>query len=294
MREEHALSAFGEAGDRSGRKILIATQVAEQSLDLDFDVIATDLAPIDLLLQRAGRLWRHERLVRPVDEPVLIVGGLAGDEPPLFGKPLWWEAVYGDYILLLTWHLLRNRQTLTLPDEIDTLVQKVYEEQVNIPETIQNRFEKAMATGDGQALVERGQANHAIIGFPDDASWNDPTRFILHDEDEAGVHRTLMAKTRLGEDSVNAIPLWPDQEWLPETTPDFQQAQQWFLQSINISRKGIVNQLRATGVPDGWKQSPLLRNSIPLVLNAQGYWEKDSSVRLDDDLGLVYETKESI
>ena len=54
-REDVVLEIFGEGGRRNGTKILLATQVAEQSLDLDFDVIATDLAPIDLVLQRAGR-----------------------------------------------------------------------------------------------------------------------------------------------------------------------------------------------------------------------------------------------
>ncbi|MCZ7626722.1 MAG: hypothetical protein M5R38_13920 [Candidatus Methylomirabilis sp.] len=54
--EDQALETFGESTNRTGRKILIATQVAEQSLDLDFDLIATDLAPIDLVLQRAGAL----------------------------------------------------------------------------------------------------------------------------------------------------------------------------------------------------------------------------------------------
>lgn len=59
--ENRVLSLFGKTGsaqERAGR-ILVATQVIEQSLDLDFDLIISDLAPIDLLIQRAGRLWRH-------------------------------------------------------------------------------------------------------------------------------------------------------------------------------------------------------------------------------------------
>lgn len=292
-REDQALETFGEGGVREGRKILIATQVAEQSLDLDFDLIATDLAPIDLVLQRAGRLWRHARDFRPVSEPILLVAGLTGDEPPSFGKPLWWGAVYLEDLLLRTWSLLRDRQDLTLPDEIDTLVQKVYEEQVEAPESLRERGEKALAAKDGEAFAHKGQANQAIIGLPDDASWNQPERFVLYDEDEPGVHRTLMAKTRLGEDSVVAIPLWPEDGFSPEVPPDFDHAKLWFLRAVNLSRKGVVKKLKALGVAEGWKKSPLLRNCFPLLLDAEGRWTEDAKVRLDDDLGLVYESKEA-
>jgi len=292
-REDQALETFGEGGSRDGRKILIATQVAEQSLDLDFDLIVTDLAPIDLVLQRAGRLWRHARDIRPVSKPILLVAGLMGDEPPSFGKPLWWGAVYLEDLLLRTWSLLRERQDLTLPDEIDALVQLVYEEQVGVPKSVQGRLEKALAAKDGEAFAYKGQANRAIIGFPDDASWNDPARFVLYDEDEPGVHRTLMAQTRLGKDSIVAIPLFSDDGFLPEATPDFAQGKQWFLRAVSLSRQGVVKKLKALEVAEGWKKSSLLRNCFPLILDAEGRWTEDAKVRLDDDLGLVYESKEA-
>ncbi len=257
--------------------------------------MATDLAPIDLVLQRAGRLGRHERGLRPLPEPVLLVAGLAGDEPPSFGKPLWWGGdMYQEDLLLRTWSLLKadQRQTLTLPDEIDAMVQAVYEEEVGVPAALEARLEKAVEESYGKALVYRGQANQAIIGFPDDASWNQPERFVLYDEDAPGVHRTLMAQTRLGEDSVVAIPLVPADGFAPDAVPDFQQAKAWFLRAVGLSRKGVVMKLRARGVPEGWKKSPLLRNSFPLVLGPDARWTEDPRVRLDEELGVVYEAKE--
>ena len=290
-REDNALEIFGASATRTGRKILIATQVAEQSLDLDFDVIATDLAPIDLVLQRAGRLWRHARKSRPVSEPTLLVAGLAGDEPPSFGKPLWWSAVYREDILLRTWSLLHTKQDLTLPDDIDVLVQAVYEEQVDVPESLRKRLEKALITEDGEAFAHTGQAHQAIIGLPDDGSWNDPARFVLYDEDEPEVHRTLMAQTRLGEESVVAIPLWPEDKFRPNKTPDFARAKQWFLRAVSLSRKGVVKKLKTLGVPEGWKESSLLRNCFPLTLDADDRWMENAAVRLDSDLGIVYDSK---
>lgn len=294
-REDQALETFGEGANRTGRKILIATQVAEQSLDLDFDLIATDLAPVDLVLQRAGRLWRHARKSRPVSVPTLLVAGLTGDEPPSFGKPLWWGSVYREDILLRTWSLLRNgqRKHITLPDEIDTLVQTVYEEQVDVSESQRERLNKALMNSDGKVIAHTGQANQAIIGFPDDTSWNDPARFVLYDEDEPGVHRTLMAQTRLGEDSVVAIPLWAEDGFGSDATSDFAQSKAWFLRAVRLTRKGVVRKLKRSGVPEGWKKSSLLRNCFPLILNADGRWTEDATARLDDDLGLVYETKEA-
>lgn len=293
QREDAVLKVFGATSKRAGRKILIATQVAEQSLDLDFDLIATDLAPIDLLLQRAGRLWRHARSSRPIAMPMLLVAGLAEETPPSFERPLWWGAVYREDVLLRTWSLLRGKPTIRLPEEIDTLVEAVYEEQVDVSEPLQARLEKSLLDGEGKAIAHTGQANHAIIGFPDDASWNDPARFSLYDEDEPGVHRTLMAQTRLGDDSITAIPLWADDEYDAMMVPNFTQSKAWFLRAMSLSRKGVVKNRQSAGVPEGWKKSPLLRNCFPLLLDANSNWIEDASVRLDDDLGLVYKSKEA-
>lgn len=292
-REDHALKTFGEKGTRQGKKILIATQVAEQSLDLDFDLIVTDLAPIDLLLQRAGRLWRHKRANRPISEPYLLVAGLAGEEPPSFENPVWWSFVYREDLLLRTWSLLRNRQSLTFPDEIDTLVRVVYEEEIEVPKSLQERMGKASEKSEGKAFAYKGQANQAIIGFPDDASWNDPSRYIKADDDEPGLHPTLIAQTRLGEPSVVAIPIFHDEEFSSDIAPGFAQAKSWFLRSVNITRIGVVKPLQALGIPEGWKKSPLVRNCYPLVLDSLGRWKEDTRVRLDDDLGIVYEPKET-
>ncbi len=297
QREDAVLAMFGppdaeKTVERTGRKILIATQVAEQSLDLDFDLIATDLAPIDLLLQRAGRLWRHKRSVRPVEKPVLIVAGLAGDAPPNFGKPLWWGAVYREDVLLRTWSLLRSEPEITLPDAIDPFVQAVYEETVEIPLVLHNRHERALIENEGKRQAHICEADKAIIGFPDDASWNDPARFSLYDEDEPGVHRTLMAHTRLGDDSVVVIPLWDADAYSAEATPDFKQAKDWFLRAMSVSRKRIVKALQHTGVPEGWKKSTLLRNCYPLLLDAESRWTTDPRVQLSSELGLIYHDKE--
>jgi CRISPR-associated endonuclease/helicase Cas3 len=293
VREDHALAMFGEKGLRDARRILIATQVAEQSLDLDFDLMATDLAPIDLLLQRAGRLWRHKRMARGASTPVLLVAGLDAEEPPAFEAPLWWGAVYREDVLLRTWALLKDRSALTLPDEIDDLVSLVYEDEVVLPKFLLPRKEKACEKGEGEAAACRSRAHMATIGSPDDASWNDPARFLQADEDEPGLHPSLRALTRLGDASLTAIPIRHDEMYDPGETPSVEQARTWSRRSMSLSRKRIVAKLLGMGVPEGWRRSTHLRHAFPLRLDVDGRWQEDPLVRLDGALGLVFDTKEA-
>lgn len=64
--EAAVIERFGKHSRRTAGQVLVATQVVEQSLDLDFDFMVTQICPVDLLFQRLGRLHRHaDRHGRP-------------------------------------------------------------------------------------------------------------------------------------------------------------------------------------------------------------------------------------
>ena len=91
-------------------------------MDIDFDVMYTDIAPIDLILQRAGRLHRHN-IERPkkLEVPQLYVMGAT--EYGSYSSAN--EAIYARYLLLKTDHFLSDK--ITLPNDISPLVQSVYD-----------------------------------------------------------------------------------------------------------------------------------------------------------------------
>lgn len=291
-REDNALSSFGKSANRSGRKILIGTQVTEQSLDLDFDLMITDLAPVDLILQRVGRLWRHPGIKRPLEKPELYIAGLT-DEIGSFESPLWWNKVYREDLLIRTWNKLRNKKAIRLPDDIDRLVNDVYEcNDDSLPANVFSRLENAECEGVGRQMAYRQQANLEFIGLPDDDSWNDTASYAKADEDEPGLHKSLVAQTRLGEQSVTVVPVFSSQNEILKAVPSMSEAKQYFLKTISITRAGVVRTLVAKGVPDSWQKSPLLRNCYPLMLDEDNRWIEDPNIKLDDELGLIYGTKE--
>jgi CRISPR-associated endonuclease/helicase Cas3 len=186
---------------------------------------------------------------------------------------------------------LPEYRLITLPDDIDSLVQAVYEEHVPIPDEMQERLEKAFQESEGEDRAYRQEAHRAIIGLPDDASWDDPARFVLYDENDPFVHRTLAAQTRLGDESLTVTPLMPSDNFDTQVAPSFEQSKTWLLRALRIGRKGMVAQLKTLGIPESWQQSPLLRNNFPLCLDEDGRWLADPTVRLDAALGLTYDNE---
>jgi CRISPR-associated endonuclease/helicase Cas3 len=126
-KEHAALNHYGKNREGSGGRILVATQVVEQSLDLDFDWMVTQICPVDLLFQRLGRLHRHQReeWERPAgfQEPKCTVMTFPDQEYGLL------ELIYRDASLL--WRteqlLLRAKGSLVrFPDAYRKWINAVY------------------------------------------------------------------------------------------------------------------------------------------------------------------------
>lgn len=115
-KENELLNLISKNGQRPNRFIYIGTQVLEQSLDIDFDTLFTELAPIDLLIQRAGRVKRHQE----VKEKDIYVFGTnkdySFDETSSF--------IYGDYLLAKTQSVLPKK--IDNHNQISDLINQVY------------------------------------------------------------------------------------------------------------------------------------------------------------------------
>lgn len=130
--EARWVNLYGKAGwherQRQGR-ILVGTQVLEQSLDIDADFIITRFAPTDMLLQRLGRLWRHEdtpRCNKAIPEAWLLAPGLEGAiESPqkYFGNSAF---VYSPYVLCRSLEVWTSIKSICLPGDIRELIEQTY------------------------------------------------------------------------------------------------------------------------------------------------------------------------
>ena len=297
-RERQVLACFGAQGDRPDRALMIATQVAEQSLDLDFDFMLSDLAPVDLLLQRAGRLHRHQR-TRPSmhQEACLWVAGLQPQFPNL--KDTAWEFVYDKYILGRTWALLGREQTLTLPGDIDRLVQSVYGDEP-LPTELDKQVKDAIEIEDygkyrAKVNKERQEALNIAISSGCEPQFAYSGKPRGHDENDLLGLRNV---TRLGRETITLVPvevveedLWriDDMVFSPECPLGEALARQLYARQLRLSRPDVVKHFKEMLQPAAFAEHPLLRHCYPLPLTQGQYKQLGVHLRLDAELGLVYE-----
>lgn len=276
--ETAVVRRFGKEGgaeERRGR-ILVASQVVEQSLDLDFDAMVSDLAPVDLLLQRAGRLWRHmlsrPASVRPVAGPMLHVVS-----PDPFGPvdDRWFtrlfpraSAVYADHLVLWrTAEILFSGDDVRAPEDMRRMIEHVYGTgmEEGAPQALLPIHYKAM----GRAGAERSAATTNLLlpstGYaPDNQPWvND-----------------VIARTRLSEPTrVLRLARWDGvhlRPWADAETPDHA----WALSEVSVRAARVAGTAPFTGplavavaeVIASWGRYDGEKLLVPLTKGAEGWW----------------------
>jgi CRISPR-associated endonuclease/helicase Cas3 len=296
--------------------IIIGTQVLEQSLDYDVDVMVSDFAPIDLLLQRAGRLHRHiqERAgKRPVrhSQPLLeVMLPLDQDELPNWKR---WAAIYDAYILWRTWEVLRqempaNEREIVLPRDYRTLIEAVYQDhpQVQATTAYTDQMTKALQKLEHTWGEMRSQARMQLTPSAESTDAITEVADIAFVEDELGkLAGWQVAKTRLG-DRITIVPLYRVNGDLcfdaggthrlssdiPPRTAD--ELKDIFEHSIPISDRRIIAELRDSDHRDRrwpWGDVPLmLRSMVPVVLDMNHQAAiGEQIIYLDTECGLVIE-----
>jgi CRISPR-associated endonuclease/helicase Cas3 len=267
-KEQEALQRYGKEREAGGR-ILVATQVVEQSLDLDFDWMVIQLCPMDLLFQRLGRLHRHERQ-RPNGFESLRCTVLTADKDNYGGS----EAIYCKAILWRTQQLLQEHTELLFPDVYRPLIEQVYDEAPwkNEPEAITEALNEHL----GRAMANRHEAlrlvRTAINPFDD--------------EDE-----TVTVLTRAGEMNLNVLLTTGDgQSPIDEPKIQLGQLEDW-------ERAEIVA-LHSVPVPALWRNDlPTAKDGLirlPMHETESGPWRGETRTAhyiYNQDFGLTKEKK---
>lgn len=177
-REQLLVDRLGPGAARgTGRPyfhIVVGTQILEQSLDIDFDLLITDLAPMDSILQRAGRLHRHQRPPsdRPdgLQPPRIILRGLdASGEVPGFDSGA--VSIYGRRVLLSTFAILRPRvgSQICLTHQLEDLVEQTYSEEFVVPELWTEEYQAAVEFERESIAKSQKRAEVFQLRLPNDS-----------------------------------------------------------------------------------------------------------------------------
>ncbi|MBX3635907.1 MAG: CRISPR-associated helicase Cas3' [Rubrivivax sp.] len=264
--EHRVLQSFGKDSgplQRAGR-LLVATQVVEQSLDVDFDLLVSDLAPVDRLVQRAGRLRRHRRRSDGTLQADPAASDARGEPvlhllcPPWSDDPAadWFKtafpkaaAVYPDHARLwLTMRALHGGG-FTMPDDARPLIEGVFGDEAEAPPGLQAN---ALAA-EGQGWAARSQAQSNTIKL--DQGY-----------ERGGIDWWSDAKTpsRLGE-ATGTVTLvrWDGQRLRPWV----ERAHGWAYSSVRMAERAI-----AAEAPPADAALAAALQALREELPAQGRW----------------------
>ena len=195
--------------DRPHRAVVVATQVVEQSLDVDFDLLVSDLAPIDLVLQRMGRLHRHDRPRPPrLATPTCYIDYLpstASDDPAVEPGA---KAIYGEQDMLMSAaaldRVLDGPGVVTVPDDVHDLIEAVYGADAPVPPRWQETVSQAREAYEAERSNKFKSAQGFLLDEPKKSRRSTSLVGWLHttasDNEEKG-----RAQVRNGEDSLEVI-----------------------------------------------------------------------------------------
>lgn len=302
---------------RPWRQIIVATQVAEQSLDIDADVLVTDIAPIDLIIQRAGRIHRHERPLddRPVKlrKPVIFVRGVCDEGGvPKFDSGT--EFIYGEAILLST--MAHLPEVIRRPSDVPELVRCIYTAEPCIPESWRDRWDAAVSKDAKERARSVGRAHTFLFPTLAGASELQDLFDILHDDSHGlGGEEAGSAQVRDTEFSVEVIAVQDTDygyhtfgddedglEILQGVEPTYQQAKALAGSSLRLPVRmtkrdsdftAVINELEAQ-TPAEWSNSALLRGQVALRFDQSGRANVGRfHLNYDREVGLVVTDEEA-
>ncbi|GJL53291.1 MAG: hypothetical protein NPIRA02_04230 [Nitrospirales bacterium] len=175
--EEEWMERFGKSGTTRCGAILVSTQIVEQSVDLDADLMITELAPTDMLLQRMGRLYRHERTLRPLGSPKFCI--LAEEKsledfknlsPKAILDALGSKArVYAPFVLLRSLEVWKGiQEEITLPTQIRELMESTYRTREREPDSWEKLFEQWFGTESARKMEASRNCNIWQVALDDE------------------------------------------------------------------------------------------------------------------------------
>ena len=312
------LDEFGSpdrAVRRPDRKIVVASQVVEQSLDIDFDVLITDLAPIDLILQRMGRLHRHERGKDQCQRPsrlrtarTYIAGADFSTTPPTLETAAA-RYVYREYPLLRAAAVLQPRfgGTVTLPNDIAPLVQLAYGPDPVGPSTWQEAISRARTDWEHNVARRAEKATQHQIAPPGPAG-RPIIGWLSANIGEADDESQGQGQVRDGAPSLEVVVIqqsasgeWFTPSWLPDAearlpvsrdeVPDDDTAAVIASCSLRLPRtfsNPAAEEALWAATPKTWKASPVIYQFPTLVIDENGRGEIDGKrIHYSPKMGLA-------